>query len=452
MRTLLLDIWDRLRTSLWFIPALMAVSATALAVLLVWMQDWHHSEWFYQTRWLAKGDPDGARAILATIAGSVITVTGVSFSVTVVALSLASQQFGPRLLRTFMRDRSNQFVLGTFLGTFVYAMLVLRVVQEGKEQIEIPYLAVSVAVILALVALAVLIYFIHHLVVSLQTDSVILHVLEELHETIRALYAHTIDWPHSDGEPAYIDSLPRGYRVTAAKAGYVRALDVAGLREIADRHDLVISVTQRPGRFVIDHEAIALIHTDDPLNEGQLESVIQHVRRSFLIGPARTGEQDIEFSIAQLVEVAVRSLSPSINDPFTTMTCLDRLGEVIAQLSRYPLPKPEEVYSGDQLRVLIDRPDFSGMVHLAFDQVRQNVRDKPAVIIHMLDVLGTVIEYLKHDRARAEPLLRQAIMLHQGAMNQPLESYDQHVIVKRFERVMRSAQPDGADESPAQSI
>lgn len=438
MRTTLADLWDKLRTSLWFVPALMALASAFLALLLVRAQEWVADEWMYETRWLATGDPEGARQILATIAGSIITVTGVIFSVTLVALSLASQQFGPRLLRTFMRDRGNQIVLGTFIGTFIYAMLVLRVVQENDD--GVPYLAVTFAVGLALVALAVLIFFIHHVVASIQADSIILHVSHELHETMHAMYPELAkDWGDDDAAAGEVSDLPPPWHVTAAKTGYVRALAVDGLLELAEEHDIVIHATQRPGRFVIDGQTIAHVYTDAALDGHARKAIEHHIRRAVLIGPNRTAEQDIEFSIAQLVEIAVRSLSPSLNDPFTAMTCLDRLGEAIAHLGRRSLPKTERVKSDGKLRLLIDRPDFSGMVHLAFDQIRQNGRGKPAVVIHMLDVLCTVIQELTERPSCIGPLLHQARMIRNAAKETGLDEYDKEVIAQRFADAARAA-------------
>ena len=280
---------------------------------------------------------------------------------TLVSLSLASQQFGPRLLRTFMRDRSNQVVLGTFIGTFIYCMLVLRVVPEAGVGRDVPYLAVTFAVVLALVALAVLIYFIHHVAASIQADTVIMNVNRELHETMQNLYPHSDEQreeAQNELEDQHLPPFQR--RVSSAKAGYVRAVDVAGLLDIAVEHNLVIHIVERPGRFVINGEPLADVYEHTRRQPPDRQRIDEAIRAAILVGPNRTAEQDIEFSIAQLVEIAVRSLSPSLNDPFTAMACLDRLGEAIAELGRRNMPKSQRHGSDGTDRVFVDRPNYSG--------------------------------------------------------------------------------------------
>jgi uncharacterized membrane protein len=448
MKTILTDLWDRLRTSLWFIPTLMAVASAVLAIGLVRAQYWLPDDWIPETRWLKTGDAAGARQILATIAGSVITVTGVIFSVTLVALSLASQQFGPRLLRTFMRDRGNQFVLGTFIGTFIYSMLVLRVVQEASDgQANIPNVAVTFAVVLALLALGVLIYFIHHVVSYIQAEVIVANVRRELHDTMRSLYPNEPDECEArDHDAAALaeltDALSDPWNVRTTFAGYVRALDLPGLLELADEHRCVISITQRPGKFVLDDQTIAHVHPDHNHHADEGHDATTHralaeeIRSCVIIGSSRTAEQDIEFSMSQLVEIAVRSLSPSLNDPFTAISCLDRLSEALVHLGRRETPKTQRCDVDGELRLLIDRPDFAGMVALAFDQIRQNARSKPAVIIRMLELIAMIIDSLRHRPACFGPLVKQARMLASSAEVTIAEESDRASIADRYTAVL----------------
>ena len=465
MRSILADLWDRLRTSLWFVPALMAVVSAALAIGLVLAQEWLADDWIPDTRWLQTGDAAGARQILSTIAGSIITVTGVIFSVTLIALSLASQQFGPRLLRTFMRDLGNQFVLGTFIGTFIYSMLVLRVVQEASDgQTNIPNLAVTFAVVLAMFSLGVLIFFIHHVVSSIQAEVIVSNVRRELHTTMESLHPHehetrdarnsraAPDAPNAPDSPYHgageqagpVDSLSEPWNVRTTTAGYVRALNLSGLLELADEYRCVIHLTQRPGKFVIDDQTIAQVHPDqdrdkdehDLQHEPTRRALAGKIRRGVIIGSSRTAEQDIEFSISQLVEIAVRSLSPSLNDPFTAISCLDRLSEALVHLGRRDLPRTQRCEVDGELRLLVDRPDFAGMVALAFDQIRQNARSKPAVIIRMLELIATIINSLRHRPVCFDPLVNQARMIAVSAQNTIEERSDRATIVERYAAVL----------------
>ena len=184
MKTMLLKYWDRIRSSFWFVPSAMALAAIAVAFATVAVDELMVEKVLQMPSWIYTGGADGASLLLSTIAGSMITIAGVVFSMTLVALSLASSQLGPRLLRNFMRDATNQMVIGTFVSTFAYCLLVLRTIRRADETLFVPHLAVSVGVLLAVVSLAVLIYIIHHVAVSIQADQVIAHVSEELIEGI----------------------------------------------------------------------------------------------------------------------------------------------------------------------------------------------------------------------------------------------------------------------------
>jgi uncharacterized membrane protein len=188
MKTLLLKYWDRLRSSLWFLPAAMACLAVALAVSAVELDKAVADDWLQRLSWIYSGGAEGASLLLGTVAGSMIAIAGTVFSMTLVALSLASSQLGPRLLRNFMRDRSNQVVLGTFVATFVYCLLVLRTIRRADEVAFVPHLAVSIGVLLAIASVGVLIYFIHHISVSIQADQVVARVGRVLEDGIDRLF------------------------------------------------------------------------------------------------------------------------------------------------------------------------------------------------------------------------------------------------------------------------
>jgi uncharacterized membrane protein len=351
-----------------------------------------------------------------------------------------------------MRDRANQFVLGTFIGTFIYSMIVLRVVQEASDgQTTIPNLAVTFAVVLALFSLGVLIFFIHHVVSYIQAEVIVSNVRRELHATMKALYPHELDEhearDHDAAEQAGLtDSLSDPWNVRTTTAGYVRGLNVPGLLELADEHRCVISITQRPGKFVIDDQTIAQVHPDqskhpdESHDEPTRHDLAEEIRSCVIIGSSRTAEQDIEFSMSQLVEIAVRSLSPSLNDPFTAISCLDRLSEALVPLGRRETPRTQRCEVDGQLRLLIDRPDFAGMVALAFDQIRQNARSKPSVIIRMLELIAMIIDSLRHRPACFDPLVMQARMVAMSAEETIEEESDRTSIAQRYAAVLEQVE------------
>ena len=392
-------LWETLSSTLWFVPGTMTVASIALAAGTVAIDRAMTMEeaWFF----LYSGGPEGARLVLSTIAGSMITVAGIAFSTTMVALSFASSELGPRLLRNFMRDRGNQFVLGTFIATFVYCVLVLRTV-SGEPRPFVPHVGVSVGLALALASLGVLIYFIHHAALALQADHVIGIVGRELDRSIDHLY------PGGMGEeaaPARIheyEGCEAGLRADDAVSvaldvsGYVHAVDVEALMKLATKHDLLVRILCRPGRYVHDGLPVAEIRPATAADDG----VRGKVRAALIVGGTRTSHQDIEFAIHQLVEVAARALSPGVNDPFTAITCIDRLTTAILHLMRCDFPSRFRVDGEGRLRVIADRPDFRGLADAAFHQIRQSGANLPAVTIHLLSSLTLLLEQARSEEHR----------------------------------------------------
>lgn len=426
------NVWDRLSSSLWFLPASMTVLAVALAAAAV-AADRTFTTVPQNSFFLYSGGPEGARSVLSTTAGSMITVAGVAFSATMVALSFASSELGPRLLRNFMRDRGNQVVLGTFIATFVYCLLVLRTVSQSPREF-VPHVAVTGAIGLALASLAVLIYFIHHVAMTLQADYVISVVARDLDRSIEKLYPQAMG---NDPDPERIPELKEqekalrdepAVEVAPDRPGYVHALDVESLMELAVKHDLVIRVVNRPGRHVLDGVAVAEIRPARAAGE----DVRRKVKDAFLIGRTRTSKQDVEFALHQLVEVAVRALSPGVNDPFTAITCIDHLTAALLHLMRRDFPPRFRVDDEGRLRVIADRPDFRGVLDAAFHQIRQSGAALPSVIIHLLESLTTLLEQATTDEQR------RALQLHidlvrRAGVRETGELHDRRDIESRVE-------------------
>jgi uncharacterized membrane protein len=422
--------WEDLTSTLWFVPAAMTGAATALAFAMAGLDrrtgDGHEG-WFF----VYSGGADGAREVLSTVAGSMITVAGVVFSATVVALSFASSQLGPRLLRSFMRDRGNQVVLGTFIATFVYCLLVLRTV-SGEPDEFVPHFGVTAGLLLALASLAVLIYFIHHVAVSLQADHVISVVAKELDETIETLYPGDIgrDTPghrlSEMGEIEHTLSREKGASVALRNSGYVHAIDLEALMEISARRDVVIRVSTRPGRYVHDGISVAEVW---PLAQADAD-VTEEVQRAFVLGRTRTSQQDVEFAVDQLVEVAVRSLSTGINDPFTAMSCIDRLGTGLLHLMRKSFPTAYRLDDQGQLRVIAERSDFGGVVDAAFHQIRQSGASTPSVMIRLLETLTLLLEHAVTDEQRTV-LERHVRLVQNSALQATDEPADRRDVIDR---------------------
>lgn len=419
-------LWANLRESFWFLPAVMALLALVLAEQAVNVDERVGLETVRQFAWVYSGSADGARSMLGAIAGSVIGVAGTTFSITIAALSLASSQMGPRLLEHFTRDRGNQLTLGTFIATFAYCLLVLRTVRGGEENAFVPHLAVTLGLGLALISLGVLIYFIAHIATGINVGHVIRLVSQDLTHTVEAQFPERGTGGPGAASPTPVSvPLARAEEVRARGSGYLQALDTGALLRLAARRDGVIRLTVRPGDFVSPGMIVAYT-SPVPLAE---------VRAALVLGPRRTSAQDVEFAARQLVEVAVRALSPAINDPFTAIAVLDHLGAALCRVSGRETPPSRHLVDG-RLRLEVPVTDYAGLTDVMFHQIRQNGDEHPAVMLRLLEVLTTVAEQ-ERDAGRRAALRRHADLTLRAALRSTPEEADRLDLEERHRRFMR---------------
>lgn len=428
--------WDRIRSSFWFIPIIMAVGAVTLASVTVAF-DPRVTNWLRLTLgWTFIQGAAGASAVMGTIAGSMITIAGVVFSMTLVALSLASSQFGPRMLRNFMRDTTTQVVLGTFVATFLYCLLVLRTIRRVEEALFVPHLSVLLGVVLAVVSVGVLIYFIHHVSVSLQANQIVARVSRELIEGIARLFPEQIgrgapQIPAKPPDADFIDAFDREARpVGATEDGYLQFIDSDVLLALAVEEDVVLRLERRPGHYVVAERPLVLVWP----GARATDKVMTQIRSAFILGSERTPRQDIEFTINQLVEIAVRALSPGVNDPFTAIACVDHLGSALSRLAQREMPSPNRHDEQDRLRLIACAVSFPLIAHAAFDQIRQHARSSTAVTIRLLETIATVAEFAHRAEDRAA-LQSHAEMINRAACEGLSESEDRRVVAEHYQAV-----------------
>lgn len=416
MRTRLASLWEELRTSFWFVPALMTAAAAVLAFGMVWVDHALDERWVDEAEWVYTGSAEGARSLLSTLATSMITVSGVVFSIMIVALTLASSQLGPRLLRNFMRDLGNQVTLGTFIATFVYCLLVVRTVRGSNGGEFVPHVAVSVAIVLALASVGVLIFFIHHAAASIQAPNVITAVGAELEHSIDRLFPDRMGTGGEDDDAPEASAVgPDERRVAAECTGYVQVIDEDRLMALAVERDVIVRVVRRPGHFVAPHLPLAAIR---PAARGD-DELAAAVRDTIVVGPQRTLGQDVEFAIDQLVEVAVRALSPGVNDPFTAIQCVERLGAALARLAERRIPSAHRWDDAGRLRVIVYPWSFGALVDAAFNQIRQHARTSVAVSIALLDAIASIAAVVRRPADRAALLAHAEMIERQAAIAAP---------------------------------
>lgn len=389
-RKLLADLAE----TFWLLPAVLVLTGATGALVLIqldrsgWIPRWLLENWLYD------GGATGARTLLGAVASSTIGVAGTVFSITIAALSLAAGQMGPRLLRNFTRDRGNQLTLGAFLGTFCYALIVLRSVRTESEGGFIPHLSLSVGIALAFVCVATLVYFVGHMAGRINVDTVIELVSDDIHSAIQRL---TIDERQPDPPPPefWRDATP----IADERRGYLQQLDEGGLAAWADEHETAIRLLVRPGDYVFPGAPIALMLPP-------VEGADQAIRNTTALGPRRAGSSDLRFVVRQLVEVAVRALSPGINDPHTAISVLDRLGAALCEMK--PLYLPTGVWIAHERPVLVvPHIQYDQLVNTMFHMIRQNAPGNATVLMRELEVLTEVVS-CERDRARMASLKRHA--------------------------------------------
>ncbi len=437
--------WDRIRSSFWFLPTVLAGSAVVLAGVSRRLDTWVTAQLENLLGWTFTGGAEGATAVLSTIAGSMITIAGVVFSMTLVALTLTSSQLGPRMLRNFMRDTATQVVLGTFVATFLYCLLVLRSIRYDKQDPFVPHASISLALLFAVLSIGVLIYFIHHVSLSIQANQIVARVGFELMESIDRVFPSSADEGDDDFSAEVGASEPptspeqESYAISAKSDGYLQFVEVGALVAIADEHDLTIRLQRRPGQFVVAGQTLALVSPEHAVDK----ELAEHLAGTLTIGLERTPGQDVEHSVHKLVEIAVRALSPGLNDPFTAIACIDRLRAALCRLVGRELPAAWHRGSGASgdatCRLMIPVIGLPAIIDASFDQIRHYGRSTPSVALRLLEAIGTVAEFAQRPED-LDALRRQADIIARGARQAITESEDRLVIEETYREAKEALQ------------
>lgn len=440
MKHQLQHIGERLRASFWLVPTLMVFAAIALAQVLLYLDQFTVLSHLPGLSWLSLSDPDSARSLLSTIAASNITVAGTVFSITIVALSLASSQFGPRLVRNFMRDRGTQFSMGMFLSTFVYALMTIRGIDAVSGTGTNHESGVHAAVLLALISIGTLIYFIHNVAQSIQVDNITFHINREFSNAIDRHYP-TASHNHENAEFCDQQQLPLGddiLNVYSDSGGYVVAIDQPKLLSWAREHDCCIALDCHPGSYVHHWSRIARIYQPPrAIDSGEISATINGAINT---GHLPTAEQDIVFSIHQLAQIAVRALSPGINDPYTAYSCIDRLVDGLGKVLQRPqLPNCFRDDKGKP-RLVTRVLAFDDLLRAAYDEIREYGRSSGVVMRHLLSNLIALADICTRQTDR-RALDNYTYRLEEDCREFIKDHYDREIIAKKIHSIrLRVAQ------------
>ncbi|WP_404425407.1 DUF2254 domain-containing protein [Thalassospira australica] len=439
-------LWEIISHSLWFTPLLYAIGGAIFALLTIRLPGTEMIR-SLPDFWPRFGTIETVQDLTSTLLATLVTMTTFALSVTMVVLTLAAGSLGPRTIRNFMGDPKTQNSLGSFVGSILFLITTLVISGGQGENDQIPQIAAMAGIALFVISLFVLILFVHHLGRSIVADQVIHNVGANLETTIAASL-ETLEKPIK--RAAGIDcvlpdvaSIQPGQVLRATKSGYVQGIAYDDLLELAIRTDIKIALTIRAGQHVIAGDIIGEISpyppAPDKSSDIDTDKIRDDIDHEIMIGNQRTALLDIEFALRQLVEIALRALSPGINDPFTAIAVIYRLGRALpkAMSFHYPLG----LWQDDQgkERICANLSDFGGMLDAAFDQIRQSAAGKPDVLLPMAEVLESLVGLARHP-GQQEILREHARLIGRAAARDVSDATDRRAVERAVNRVLRKQQ------------
>ena len=409
--------WDRLKVSFWFTSAIMAVAAVLLAWFMYWVDGRIPNELLQDSHFVLSGTVGEMRGALLSWAGTVLATAGVVFTLLTLPLSTVAAQYGSRLLRLFLGDRTAQFVLGMFVATFVYCVAAALSIPPASVEPQAPQLTTTVGLYLMLATFATLILLVQHVSTMLQAPNIAAAAGADLLEVVRAESAQDAthnagsvgEWKSALGSTGIpeIQAEPAGYPVRVTSTGYIQYIDPAAMVALARDKNLVVRLLHKPGHFVRFGEVVALVWPAGQVNK-QHDKLLRHACQ---IGNVRTPTQDIEYAVNQLTEMAVRAMSPAINDPFTAMTCLDHVGAGLVEFIRRG-DKGSHYFDRDgRLCLVLEPVTFAALLSAAFDMLRHASCDNASVLLHMLEVIDVIGQETQAPEARRQLLCHVSLIL-----------------------------------------
>lgn len=403
--------WNELKNTFWFMPIFLIGIAIFLALGFLYFDNQVTIKPEGITAFLFTGSAKAAYDILSTISGAMIGVAGTVFSITLVALTLASSQFGPRLIRNFMYDRINQVVLGSYAATYVYCLIILNSIKDNDQISFIPSFSILFALLATVINIILLVVFFHHITINIQADNVIAEVSNSLSTSLTEIFPNEIDEEKSlrpdEEAKGEIEGYAHHQCLLASDHGYIRYVDLESLIELGKKHEVVVELFFRPGDFLVENQELGRIHGQKLLDD----NILDNFKSQFIFGKSRTKEQDIEHSIHQLVEIASRALSPGINDPFTAISCINNLTSVMCYLAKAKFPSSCRFDESGQLRLITKVLTFDGILGAGFNQLRQYSRGNPSVAIRIMEALQTIFEFAHQSDFHKEAIRRHARMV-----------------------------------------
>ena len=342
-------------------------------------------------------DPQVAQIILAGIAASIMTVVSIVFAILLMSLTLASMQFSPRIIVSFSRDRVTQWTLGIFLGTFCYCMAALPAARSLPHPVT-PWLTVLGAMALALVCVAWLLFFIHHISYAISVGHIVDRIASETEAVIGEVMPKLRRHIHLATPPVPFDAGDWRTAVLSETSGYVRFVDVRRLIAVAKSCHVKAHAERRVGQFVPAGASLMTIYKGERLSA----EAANELRGGFDIGPSRTLQQDVEFGVLQIVDIALKAISPAVNDPTTAINCIDQLSRILIRVGGHEPPEQLFYDPPGVLRLTLPWIGFDGLLDSAFEQIRLYAKGDVAVSLRLLRALAEIGSSTPAPEIRAE--------------------------------------------------
>lgn len=423
----ILQLKEAYQVNVVYTPVLMMLLFTVLALSMVWLDGsgllgdvWGSESWF---------DSKSAHQVLGIIATAVITIISVVFSISILTLSIAANLLGPRLIPNFIRKGQTQFVIGVFTGTFVYSVIILASMDRYHQ---IPQLSVLIAIVLSFLSFIVLIYFIHFVCQNIQVEYTLTNIMKSLNDSIeREFCTNKVIQPDKEVVAKWLHTMHH-YTIDNQTPGYIQTIDYKALASYASKHNMVIEVLYKPGDFLISDVPVIRVYTKGRIDKTHIEPCLSNIK----VGLTRTYIQDVEFSFEQIAEIAIRALSPGINNPYTAMLCINYLSEGIRTMGRY-LEPPVFTMDNDQLALIVTHTNYEGVIRKSFDRLRQQAKNDLSVTIKLIEMITDLCKCQPNYRIRTL-LLRQADYIYHDSQKYLENEGDRADLDKKYNMIKTS--------------
>lgn len=428
---------ENLYAKQWVIPFIMALSGLIAAIVLLFCDYKLHLPRLINF----VGDyisADGARITLSIIASSVITITSVTFSITVLTLSIQSNQLGPRLLPNFMRQKTTQLALGFFIGTFIYCLIVLQSVVNFNGGQGLPYLSVLIGLLLGIFSFFILIYFIHFVCHVIQIDNVLDFLTDNLIQSIKRQLPEKASAEHdinkvinaTEDHRHVIEKFKDKTDIKSIDWGYIQTIDYEALFALAKKHELLIKVLIHPGHFAFSGMTLITVWHNEELSDALKSDLLD----AFQLGKRRSTVQDVEFAFEELAEISLRALSPGINNPYTAVHCLDRMAQGFAALGTRQILSKQMCDDDGNIFVIRQISGYGDIVGTALNRLRQQAQQDLSAAIHMVSMISSLSQ-LTLPLALKQALKQQADDIYAAIMKQDLRETDKQSLDYFYKRI-----------------